>query len=203
MAQWHPVGAFVASIFAAVLILSEGILLAIAGGALQGLGYLSIGGFVGGLGALEAFIGFLLLVFAIALFIQPASHRLYGSAILVLSVLSWLGGGGFIIGLILGVIGGLLGIFFVAAEDLVPYPSTMGTPVESSQWYRSTSRAAYLSAGSGANVAGSAEQAADDANHPSSSLPSTRRCPLCGATWPSVFTVCTRCGASLSSLTEP
>ncbi len=77
-----------------------------------------IGAFVSGLGDLGAFLGFLVVVLAIAMFVEPDYHLGSGVAILAISLISIFAGGGFFLGLLLGVVGGILGIIFQPTEDL-------------------------------------------------------------------------------------
>lgn len=83
------------------------------------LGGLGVGGVLGGLGALDVVFGLLLIVLGVLMFRNPESHTGYGAAILVVSLLSLAGGGGFLLGLILGCIGGVLGILFVPSEPII------------------------------------------------------------------------------------
>lgn len=116
----RPTGAFVASIVGAVLMLVEGVYLSVVGSVASGAGLVAAGSLLGGLGFLGAFFGFIVLILSILLFRNPDSHTGYGIAILVLSLLSIFGGGGFIIGLIVGAIGGILAIVF--QPDGAPLP---------------------------------------------------------------------------------
>ncbi|MCI4358146.1 MAG: hypothetical protein L3J95_00725 [Thermoplasmata archaeon] len=108
--------AFILSILAGVLMIIDGAFLSIAGGVVSSAGYADAGALLGGLGFLGGFFGFIVVVLSILLFISPDSHVGYGIAILLLSLLSIVGGGGFIIGLILGVIGGIVAIVFVPED---------------------------------------------------------------------------------------
>lgn len=63
---------------------------------------------IGGLGAFGLVSGIIVLTSAIMLQVNPnSSRRTWGVLILVLSVLSFLGIGGFVAGAILGIIGGI------------------------------------------------------------------------------------------------
>src|SRR2546426_7471759 len=63
---------------------------------------------IGGLGAFGLVSGIIVLTSAIMLQVNPSSsRRTWGVLILVLSVLSFLGTGGFVAGAILGIIGGI------------------------------------------------------------------------------------------------
>lgn len=54
--------------------------------------------------------GVLIVVFAILLRIKPVDRRTYGTLILIFSIVSFAGMGGFIIGAILGIVGGVLAL---------------------------------------------------------------------------------------------
>ena len=127
-----PVGAFILSLIGGILILGAGIYLAIVGGSLAAAGNPVLGGVAQGLGGLGVFIGLLLVILSFALFIQPDHHVGYGVAIIVLSVMSVLTGAGFILGLILGLIGGILAILFQPSDDLELPPG----PLAPSTWGR-------------------------------------------------------------------
>lgn len=62
------------------------------------------------LGVIGLILGVIILVLAMRLKTDPASARTYGVIILVLSLISIIGGGGYYIGLILGLVGGILAI---------------------------------------------------------------------------------------------
>lgn len=68
--------------------------------------------FIAILALLALIFGTLVVVFAILLYNRPAEHVTWGVLILVFSCASIVGFGGFIIGLVLGVVGGALGIAF-------------------------------------------------------------------------------------------
>lgn len=118
--ETRPVGALIASLIGAVLILGDAAVLAAAGSAATGLGYSDVGGLLGALAALGVLIGLVILVLAILVYLNPESHVGYGIAILILSLFSLITGGGFFIGLIAGVIGGILAIVF--EPDYEPLP---------------------------------------------------------------------------------
>jgi|GEM_PF-1603302 len=114
----RPIGAFVLSLIGGILILFEGAVLSIAASVVGASGFIGAGNLLGGLGFLGLFFGFVIVVLAIQVFRNPDAHVAYGIAILVLSLVSILGGGGFFLGLILGAIGGILAIVFEESEEL-------------------------------------------------------------------------------------
>ena len=108
----RPLGAFLASLFGGLLILVEGVLLSFAGFAANAAGDFVSGSLLSGLGFLEGLFGFIIMVLSILMYAYPHAHVVYGIGILVLSLLSLVGGAGFALGLILGVIGGVWGLIF-------------------------------------------------------------------------------------------
>ena len=97
---------YILSLIGGVLILIEGIIIALAGPLIMVIG----GDF--GLGALLFGVvviihGLIIMWLAFALRSNPARHVAYGAGIIIVSVLALvLAGGGFIIGSILGIVGG-------------------------------------------------------------------------------------------------
>ena len=69
-------------------------------------------GFVGTMGAFGIVSGAIVLVSAIMLLRGTSSWRLWGVLILVFSVLSFVGSGGFVLGAILGIIGGIMALAY-------------------------------------------------------------------------------------------
>jgi len=67
-------------------------------------------GFMSGLSLLGLISGILVIVGAIMLNTRPAEHTTWGTVILVFSIISLLGMGGFFIGAILGIVGGALAL---------------------------------------------------------------------------------------------
>lgn len=74
-------------------------------GMMQGYGY---GGWFYGVAALGVISGILVLVGAIMIYTRPSTAPTWGLVVLVFSILSFFGMGGFFIGAILGVVGGIL-----------------------------------------------------------------------------------------------
>jgi hypothetical protein len=97
---------YLLSLIGGVLILIEGIIIAVSGPFLTvysvdlGLGTLVYG-------IIVVILGIVIIWMAYALRSNPASHVAYGAGIIIVSVIALvLAGGGFIIGSILGIIGG-------------------------------------------------------------------------------------------------
>ncbi|MFN3383562.1 MAG: DUF6114 domain-containing protein [Archaeoglobaceae archaeon] len=74
---------------------------------------------MGGLWLIGLVSGILVIIGAIMLNARPAEHILWGTIILVFSVISFVGMGGFMVGAIIGIIGGALAIGFKpVAKDM-------------------------------------------------------------------------------------
>lgn len=119
----RPFGAVIVSFIAGLLILLDGAIVWSAGSAVASVS--PVGGeFVAGLGALGFFLGFLILMLAISAHRRPEHHTVLGVLIVVFSLVSLLSGGGFILGLILGFVGGIWLILFMPDDevDLPPLP---------------------------------------------------------------------------------
>lgn len=67
-------------------------------------------GFMSGLSLLGLVSGILVIIGALMLNTRPAEHGTWGTIILIFSIISLLGMGGFFIGAILGIIGGALAL---------------------------------------------------------------------------------------------
>lgn len=172
--------AFVLSLLAGLLILVDGTIVAVVGSLL----YSPV--FIDWIGELEFVFGIVVLLLAVAIFTSPETHFGLGIAILVVSLLSIIGGGGFIIGLILGAIGGILGIVFVADTDVGG-----GRVLEAVSG--ETPTPPYTGSLSYPTRAGSLSQSG-----PPLPGPTIRACPQCGTQWPTVFTVCPKCGTTVN-----
>jgi hypothetical protein len=102
-----------------VLTVIAGVLVVIDGGVLWSQGsYLNLiqpglGNFSLFYGQTEALEGFAMIALAFVILIWPRTHLFTGAAIIAISAVSLLGGGGFIIGTPLGIAGGILGMIFV------------------------------------------------------------------------------------------
>lgn len=100
---------FILSLIGGVLILIEGIFVAIAGPILATAGDLGLGTLIFGIVIL--IFGLIVTWAAYSLRAEPARHVAYGAVIVVVSVLALvLAGGGFIIGSVLGIVGGIWAI---------------------------------------------------------------------------------------------
>jgi hypothetical protein len=111
----RPVAAAVVSITGGTVILGWGLLVAIVGASLLAAVSPSLAPYgrdVTAIGALEAVLGALVLVFGVLLYLRPRHHAVFGMLVLASSVVSVVGLGGLVVGLVLGVIGGAFGIAY-------------------------------------------------------------------------------------------
>ena len=100
-----PVAAFVLSLIGGIFVLLGGIVIAALGAALT----FFIGGIGGFYGLFGIIFGIIIIVGSAMLYSNPDKHVLWGAIILVFSIVSWFGSyGGFVIGFLLALIGGIL-----------------------------------------------------------------------------------------------
>ena len=134
----RPIGAFILSLLGGVLILAEGAILAALSSAVGSAGCVGCseaGQVIGGVGAFGVLMGILVVILSVILLARPENHLGLGIAILVFSLLSFFGGAGFVLGLILGVVGGILAIVFVPEDDETPLPGDPGwIPARAPDW---------------------------------------------------------------------
>ena len=128
MAGKRPTGAMVLSAIGGLFILMGGIALLYLGaflsaflGALMPVGLgADPAAMVTNLGIIGAALGLGVMALGIVMFIKPKLARILGIVIVVLSIASIVAAGGFFLGLILGVVGGILGLLFKAQPEIVP-----------------------------------------------------------------------------------
>ncbi len=77
-------------------------------GMMHGVGF--GGGWFYGLGAIGVISGIVILVASIMLYERPAQASTWGTLVLAFSIISFFGMGGFFLGAILGVVGGILAL---------------------------------------------------------------------------------------------
>ncbi len=104
----YPTGAFVLSLIGGIFIVLGGIATMALGAILSF--FPAASAVVIGLGAIGLILGLVILFLAFRLKSDPGSAKTSGVVILVLSLISWVGGGGFFIGFLLALIGGILAI---------------------------------------------------------------------------------------------
>jgi hypothetical protein len=125
--EYRPALAFALSLFAGLLMLVDGIYLFAVANAATVAGFATASSLIGVVAFLGVFFGFIVIILAVLLYRNPEAHTGYGIAILVLSLLSIFGGGGFLLGLVLGAIAGIFAILFEPdpwESSFVPVPST-------------------------------------------------------------------------------
>src|SRR3990170_4648503 len=128
--QGTPITAFILSLIGGVLIFVSGAVSSVwvmsggynSGGMMGGFGGMMGGyqgmmgnwgvpfGFMGGLSLIGLVAGILVIIGALMLNARPAEHTGWGVVILVFSIVSFLGMGGFFIGALLGIAGGALAL---------------------------------------------------------------------------------------------
>ncbi|MCI4348032.1 MAG: DUF6114 domain-containing protein [Thermoplasmata archaeon] len=114
----RPIVGFALSLLGGILVLGDGMVPMAVGSAVSVGPLAPAGAIVSALGALGFLLGVVICLLAVALYRNPESHQGYGIAILILSLVSIISGGGFILGLILGSAGGIFGIVFEESEPL-------------------------------------------------------------------------------------
>ncbi|MEM4489477.1 MAG: DUF6114 domain-containing protein [Desulfurococcaceae archaeon] len=116
-----PTAAFVLSLIGGVLVILSSILVIVAGG-LVGEILPVVGGVVATVGVVGLFLGVLMIVGAIMINTgEPGKVKTGSILVLVFSILSlFISGGGFLIGFILGLIGGILGLTWKPPQKLAP-----------------------------------------------------------------------------------
>lgn len=103
---------FALSLVAGIFVILDGLFLLVASSILKDLGV----GDIAGVGLTLDVLGMLGVVFAIIIFIgawliyTPGKEMLGGILVLIFSIISIITGGGFFLGMILGIIGGALGL---------------------------------------------------------------------------------------------
>lgn len=88
-------------------------------------------------GQTEALAGFLLIGLAFSLVFWPRYHLFLGAAIVIVTLLSTFGGGGFYVGVPLGILGGIFGMIFrveyyPAPQEYMPPDDGPGPQVQGS-----------------------------------------------------------------------
>jgi len=119
-----PTAGFVVSLIAGIFILLGAIFMMVLssmiGGFALGVGAGAAAGIFLIYGAVGLIFAILVLVGAVMLWMKPQSHVAAGVIILLFSLFSIISGGGFIIGLILGIVGGILGIVWKPPAPMAP-----------------------------------------------------------------------------------
>jgi hypothetical protein len=168
----YPRSAHVLTLIGGILILIGGIVGLISAAYLSsaainlGLGTLGVA-VVYAEGAIGVIIGIILLLGASRLKSQPQSSHSWGIIIIILALVSWIGGAGLVIGLILALIGGIM------AYVWKPPPAEYGAPVGTAM---------------GASMPGAAPTLPP--------VGGAKACAYCGAEIPAGAQFCPKCGAA-------
>lgn len=112
----HPLGPYFVALFAGVLILSNGILVWLAGAVAFASWADSSWASLETVGYFGMFLGFVIILLATFLFIDPKHPFGYGVAVIALSLVSFFTGGGFLLGMILGLLGGIWMLWIPPSE---------------------------------------------------------------------------------------
>jgi hypothetical protein len=104
MSSDRPGAAYIISLIGGIFVILGGVIIAVLGAAFTFM----LGGIGGIFGVLGVGWGILIIVFASRLNSDPGSHSTSGALIIVFSVLSFLGTGGFIVGAVIGIITGVM-----------------------------------------------------------------------------------------------
>ncbi len=132
--ETYPRTAYVLSLIGGILILFFSLIyaaiLAVFAGLFAAVGFGLGAAALIGLAILALFFGVIILFFALRMKSNPQQARTYGILILVLSLISFIGGGGFYIGAILALIGGILAIIWTPPTPAQGYGQPMmGQPM--------------------------------------------------------------------------
>ena len=128
----YPSTAYILSLIGGILILISGLVDA-ATAAVVGSAFL---GLVPGISIILIVLGVIALIFglvvlygALQLKSHPESARGWGILILIFSLISFIGGGGFVIGAILGLVGGILAMVWTPPTPAPGYGQPYGQPM--------------------------------------------------------------------------
>jgi len=136
--ETYPRTAYLLSLIGGILLLVFSLIyaaiLAVLASILAAVGFGLGAGVAVALALVAVIFGVLVLIFALKLKSNPQSAKTYGILILVLALISFVGGGGFYIGAILALIGGILAIVWHPPAQAQPAwgqpqaPSAPGAP---------------------------------------------------------------------------
>ena len=176
-----PIAGTVLSVLGGLCVLIGGLIQAFLGsfissfgGALGSSSATSVGNIFSILGYLGIAFGALMMIGGIMMVVKPATHKMWGAIVLVLSIVSLATStvGGFIFGFILGLIGGILGLVFKTnIRPSMMSPTPMGS----------------MPSNYGTNIA----------NTGTSPGAFGTTCKSCGASIPAGASKCASCGASI------
>ncbi len=140
MAGEKPTAAMVLSIIGGLLILLAGVVFLAVAEFLEALLLISLETLdvdpvatVQIIGIIGVLLGIIIIVGGVMMYSRPASSTVWGVIILVLSLVSIIAMGGFFIGLVLGLVGGILGIVFKPAPAIPTSDTSQMQPPPPSQ----------------------------------------------------------------------
>jgi zinc-ribbon domain len=175
--ETYPRTAYLLSLVGGILILILSVIYAIVLAVLASL-IASVGFGLGasllvGLAVVSIVFGLIVLYFAMKLKSNPGSAKTYGILIIVFSLISFIGGGGFYIGAILALIGGILALVWTPPAQPVGYgqPPMQAAP----GWGQPTMAAAPPAGAGGGKFCASCG---------SPNAPGAQFCAKCGAPMP-------------------
>jgi len=132
----YPRTAYLLSLIGGILILFLSIIdaaiLAVIGSAFAGVGFGAAAAILIGFAVIALIFGIIVLVLALRLRSNPQSAKMTGILIIVFSLISFIGGGGFYIGAILALVGGILALLWNPAP-MMQQPG-WGQPGQQAQW---------------------------------------------------------------------
>jgi Family of unknown function (DUF6114) len=114
----RPLLAYAVALIGGALILLEGWLALAASGAASTVGLSSAAAALTGMSGVGLWLGTPIVLLAMVIYVWPSTHRVAGIGVILLSLGSFFGGGGFYIGMILGVAGGILAVTYEEYGDL-------------------------------------------------------------------------------------
>ncbi len=179
----YPSTAYILSLIGGIFIALSGLITMVAAAILASVafdvGVPGVGGLLIAFGLIGLILGILVLYGALQLKHRPETAKTWGLLIIVFSLISYIGGGGFFLGLVLGLVGGILALVWTPPPTPAPgygQPMAPGAPA----W--------------GQPVAPPA------AGTPSAAAAGGQRfCSSCGSPNAAGATFCAKCGAPLGS----
>lgn len=138
MAGTKPTGAMVLSVIGGFFILLGGVALlflgALVGALLSGLSIVPLGAdpvaMLNTLGALGILFGLIDVALGVVMFIKPGLSKILGAVVLVVSLASIVSLGGFFLGLILGLVGGIMALIWKPNVAPAAYAPAMAPPTQ-------------------------------------------------------------------------
>lgn len=131
--ETYPRTAYLLSLIGGILILFFSLIyaaiLAVFASLFAAIGFGLGAGIAIALAVIALLFGVIILYFALRLKSNPQQARTYGVLILVLSLISFVGGGGFYIGAILALVGGILAIVWTPPAPAPGYGQPYGQPM--------------------------------------------------------------------------